>query len=49
MEIQIPPEGLMVETEALNPDKKEGKSDGLVPEPDLGVQMQKASLLQLKI
>ena len=39
----------MVEAEALSPHKKEGKSDALVPEPDLGVQMQKASLLQLKL
>ena len=43
------PGWLMVEAEALSPHKKEGKSDALVPEPDLGVQMQKASLLQLKI
>ena len=39
----------MVEAEALSPHKKEGRSDALVPEPDLGVQMQKASLLQLKL
>ena len=38
----------MVEAKALSPNKKEGRSDAFVPEPDLGIQMQKAFLLQLK-
>lgn len=40
MEVQIPLEGLMVETEALNPDKKEGESEAWVSEPYLRIQMQ---------
>ena len=40
VEVQIPPEGLMVETEALNSDKKEGKSEAWVSEPYLRIQMQ---------
>ena len=40
VEVQIPPEGLMVETEALNPDEKEGKSEAWVSEPGLRIQMQ---------
>ena len=39
----------MMEAEALSPNKKEGRSDALVPEPDLGIQMQKTFLLQLKV
>ena len=35
VEVQIPPEGLMVETEALNPDRKEGKNEAWVSEPYL--------------
>ena len=43
------PGWLMVEAKALSPNKKEGRSDTLVPERDLGIQMQKAFLLQLKV
>ena len=38
----------MVGTEALSPDKKEERSEAWVPETDLGIQVQKPYLLQLK-
>lgn len=42
----VPP--WMVGTEALSSDKKEERNEAWVPETDLGIQVQKPYLLQLK-
>lgn len=42
----VPP--WMVGTEALSSDEKEERSEAWVPETDLGIQVQKSYLLQLK-
>jgi len=42
----VPP--WMVGTEALSSNEKEERSEAWVPETDLGIQVQKSYLLQLK-